>query len=55
MNIVIKLSTADGRPAIKISDEMGKHTGDKELVKRVQDVLKEMERRQLELNRMHKN
>lgn len=44
MNIVIKLTSANGEPAIKISDEMGKHTGDKDLVKRVQEVLKQAER-----------
>lgn len=47
MNIVIKLSKANGQPAIKISDEMGKHTGDKELVKRVQDVLRAAEQARL--------
>lgn len=43
MNIVIKLASANNEPAIKISDEMGKHTGDKDLVKRVQGVLRQAE------------
>lgn len=43
MNIVIKLASANGQPAIKISDEVGKNTGDRDLVSRVQAVLKAAE------------
>lgn len=35
MNIVIKVSKAQGRPCIKLSDDMGKHSGDKAKVKDV--------------------
>ncbi|MCJ1466885.1 nicotinate phosphoribosyltransferase [Pseudocyphellaria aurata] len=35
MNIVIKLSSANGRPAVKISDNIGKTTGDSETVHNV--------------------
>ena len=36
---MIKLSSAAGRPAVKISDNIGKNTGDKKTVKEVKREL----------------
>ncbi|KAL4878270.1 Quinolinate phosphoribosyl transferase [Aspergillus karnatakaensis] len=39
LNIVIKISSANGRPAVKLSDNMGKNTGDKDTVQAVKKRL----------------
>ncbi|QOU18889.1 hypothetical protein BRETT_004110 [Brettanomyces bruxellensis] len=39
MNIVMKIDSANGHPAVKISDNLGKNTGDPAEVRRVKKVL----------------
>ena len=39
LNVVIKISSASGRPSIKISDNIGKNTGDLQTVDHVKKVL----------------
>ncbi|MCJ1322353.1 nicotinate phosphoribosyltransferase [Xylographa vitiligo] len=39
LNIVIKLSSAEGRPAVKLSDDLGKNTGDQEEVEKAKKQL----------------
>lgn len=39
LNIVIKIASCDGKPAVKISDNIGKNTGDKATVEEVKQRL----------------
>lgn len=39
LNIVIKIASASGRHAVKISDNIGKNTGDRETVEEVKQRL----------------
>ena len=39
LNIVIKLSSAEGHPAVKLSDDIGKNMGDQEEVEKVKKQL----------------
>ncbi len=39
LNIVMKLSSADGKPAVKISDNIGKNTGDSEILAQIKRKL----------------
>ena len=43
LNIVIKIASANGHSAVKLSDNMGKNTGDKDVVQQVKQTLRYIE------------
>lgn len=43
LNIVIKIASANGKPAVKLSDNMGKNTGEKSIVQNVKKMLRYIE------------
>ena len=38
LNMVIKMDTYSGKPVVKLSDDAGKETGDKKMIKKVRDT-----------------
>ncbi|KAF2486705.1 Quinolinate phosphoribosyl transferase [Neohortaea acidophila] len=54
LNIVIKLSEANGRPAVKLSDNKSKNMGDEELVRKVKQTVGYEEREWKEGDEAHR-